>query len=83
MISSLLGLFRVAAVQIQQERRAAVETKRFVVLRVIVGGTGVDTLIGPGADVTWNITGLGAGRMNGQEFTALNGGPVVASSGPA
>ncbi len=49
MISSLLGLFRAAAVQIQQERRAAVETKRFVVLRVIVGGT-LLTLI---------LTGLG------------------------
>lgn len=39
MISSLLGLFQAAAVQIQKERQAAVETKRFVVLRVIVGGT--------------------------------------------
>lgn len=49
MISSLLGLFKAAAVQIQKERRAAVETKRFVVLRVIVGGT-LLTLI---------LTGLG------------------------
>ncbi len=39
MISSLLGLFQAAAVQIQKERQAAAETKRFVVLRVIVGGT--------------------------------------------
>lgn len=39
MISSLLGLFQAAAVQIQKERQAAVETKRFVVLHVIVGGT--------------------------------------------
>jgi len=39
MISSLLGLFQSAAEQIQKERQAAVETKRFVVLRVIVGGT--------------------------------------------
>jgi signal transduction histidine kinase len=49
MISSLLGLFKAAAVQIQKERRVAVETKRFVVLRVIVGGT-LLTLI---------LTGLG------------------------
>src|SRR5207244_6450227 len=33
------GLFQSAAEQIQKERQAAVETKRFVVLRVIVGGT--------------------------------------------
>ena len=39
MISSLLGLFQGAAVQIQKERLTALETKRFVVLRVIVGGT--------------------------------------------
>ena len=50
MISSLLGLFQAAAVQIQKERQAAVETKRFVVLRVIVGGTLLTLL----------LTGLGA-----------------------
>lgn len=48
-ISSLLGLFEAAAVQIQNERRAAVNAKRFVVLRVIVGG----------ALLTLILTGLG------------------------
>jgi signal transduction histidine kinase len=38
-ITSLLGLFQGAAEQIQKERQAAVEAKRFVVLNVIVGGT--------------------------------------------
>src|SRR5713101_7356827 len=39
MISSLLGLFQGAALQIQKERLAALEIKRLVVLRMIVGGT--------------------------------------------
>ena len=50
MISSLLGLFQGAAVQIQKERLTALETKRFVVLRVIVVGTLLTLL----------LTGLGA-----------------------
>lgn len=45
MISSLLGLFQGAAVQIQKERQAVAETKRFVVLRVIVGGTMLTLLL--------------------------------------
>ena len=50
MISSLLGLFQRAAEQIQKERLAALEAKRFVVLGVIVGGTLLTLL----------LTGLGA-----------------------
>ena len=50
MISSLLGLFQRAAEQIQKERLVALEAKRFVVLRVIVGGTLLTLL----------LTGLGA-----------------------
>ena len=39
MISSLLGLFQRAAVQIQKERLVTVQAKRIMVLRVVVGGT--------------------------------------------
>jgi PAS domain S-box-containing protein len=38
MIASFLGLFQRAEAQLQQERQAAVETQREIVLRVIAGG---------------------------------------------
>jgi len=77
MISSLLGLFQTAAVQIKKERQAAAETKRFVVLRVIVGGTLLTLL----------LTGLGVvivARSVTKPMTSLaKAADIIGESGQA
>ena len=39
----------------------------------VTGGGGNDTLVGPNATNTWNITGTNAGNVAGVAFTAFGG----------
>jgi len=40
-------------------------------IMVVIGGFWNDTLIGPDADATWNITGPGSGSVAGVSFTGI------------
>ena len=37
----------------------------------IVGGSGIDRVLGPTAGATWNVTGAGVGAVNGVAFTTI------------
>jgi len=43
----------------------------FINIEHIVGGMATDTLIGPDADTTWNLTGLNTGDVVGISFVAI------------
>jgi hypothetical protein len=40
---------------------------------VFEGGTGTNTLVGPGVDTTWHVTSAGAGDVAGPSFVGFTG----------
>ncbi len=46
-------------------------TVSFTDVQNLIGGGGADTLSGPTADTTWNVTGLDSGTVNGINFSGF------------
>jgi hypothetical protein len=59
------------AVTVNMATGAATGTGGYTGIKSVVGGSGANTLIGPNATNTWNITGTNAGNVAGLTFSAF------------
>ncbi len=60
-----------AAVMIDLSTSSATAVGGFAGIENVIGGSGVDTLIGLDADVTWNVADIDAGSVEGMSFLSV------------
>jgi hypothetical protein len=60
-----------SAVTVNLASHNATGTGGFANIQTLVGGSGSNTLVGPNATNTWNITGTNAGNVAGVSFSAF------------